>query len=65
MKFLVAFAAVAITAVTAQTPQPQASQVCDADYIVTRCLQTESVKPAKCDPTDFDCLCYAYQAIAT
>ncbi|TQV92021.1 hypothetical protein IF1G_09093 [Cordyceps javanica] len=38
---------------------------CEADYIVTRCLKTENDKAGACASTDFDCLCAAYQAIAT
>jgi hypothetical protein len=38
---------------------------CDADYIVERCLSTETDKVEACESTDYDCLCAAYEAIAT
>lgn len=41
------------------------SSSCEADYIVERCLSTETDKVEACDPTDYDCQCAAYEAIAT
>ncbi|KYK60380.1 hypothetical protein DCS_01517 [Drechmeria coniospora] len=38
---------------------------CDADFIVTQCLSTELPKAQACKTTDYDCLCAAYQSIAT
>ncbi|KAG6038111.1 hypothetical protein E4U41_004533 [Claviceps citrina] len=38
---------------------------CLADYIVRQCLQSENDKLAACAVTDYQCICYASQAIAT
>ncbi|GKT52542.1 uncharacterized protein ColSpa_12723 [Colletotrichum spaethianum] len=38
---------------------------CDAAPIVEACLTSENAKVKDCDPVDYDCLCAAYQAVAT
>ncbi|KAH8699763.1 hypothetical protein BGZ61DRAFT_451275 [Ilyonectria robusta] len=69
MKFFVPLALLAAVGVSAATTVSTAasasSTACDADYIVTQCLETEEKKPALCDSTDYGCLCAAYQSIAT
>lgn len=73
MKFLpLALLAVGVTAQTTIEPTANAapapsgsSSSCDADYIVERCLSTETDKVDACDSTDYDCQCAAYQAVAT
>ncbi|KAM3468078.1 hypothetical protein MY5147_008289 [Beauveria neobassiana] len=59
MKFLAALILLVASIATAQ------DKTCEADYIVTRCLQTENDKVTACNQTDFNCLCASYQAIAT
>ncbi|PNY27470.1 Uncharacterized protein TCAP_02592 [Tolypocladium capitatum] len=58
MKFLVPIALLAAGAAAQD-------KTCDADFIVTQCLSTETVKVQSCGPADYDCLCAAYQAVAT
>lgn len=69
MKFFVPLALLAAVGVSAATTVSTAasasSTACDAEYIVTQCLETEEKKPALCGSTDYGCLCAAYQAIAT
>ncbi|CAH0053100.1 unnamed protein product [Clonostachys solani] len=62
MKFLVPLSLFAV-AVTAQTTATKSG--CDADFILTRCLETEGPRAQACNPTDYVCLCAAYNAIAT
>ncbi|KAK1654446.1 hypothetical protein BDP81DRAFT_415748 [Colletotrichum phormii] len=38
---------------------------CDAAPIVEACLTSENAKVKDCNSTDYDCLCAAYQAVAT
>ncbi|CAM1500914.1 Fc.00g100760.m01.CDS01 [Cosmosporella sp. VM-42] len=68
MKFLFPLALLAVGAVaqttTADAPAASATG-CDADYIVTNCLESETDKVSACDATDYDCLCAAYEAVAT
>ncbi len=80
MKFLAAFTLLVAAGVTAQDKN------CEAEYIVSRCLKTETDKVTSppllllpfspgltnppfqvgaCNQTDLDCLCAAYQAVAT
>lgn len=59
MKFIAALALLTAAGVSAQDSS------CEAEYIVTRCLSTETAKVSACATTDYDCLCAAYQAIAT
>jgi hypothetical protein len=60
MKFLASFAILAAVAgVSAQDKD------CKANYIVDRCLATETDKATSCGATDWDCQCAAYEAIAT
>ncbi|GKU01061.1 phospholipase d1 protein [Fusarium langsethiae] len=70
MKFLwslalFAAAASAQSATDSDAAAPSASSGCDADFIVKRCLETENAKVEECKPTDWDCLCPAYEAVAT
>ncbi|KAF4497001.1 CFEM domain containing protein [Fusarium agapanthi] len=44
---------------------PSASSECEAEYIVKRCLETENAKVQDCKSNDWDCLCAAYEAVAT
>ncbi|KAF5967326.1 CFEM domain-containing protein [Fusarium coicis] len=44
---------------------PSASSECEAEYIVKRCLETENAKVEGCKANDWDCLCAAYEAVAT
>ncbi|KAG5977544.1 hypothetical protein E4U55_006678 [Claviceps digitariae] len=50
--------------VVVQIP-PGGDKDCLANYIVKQCLQTESDKLGACAITDYQCICYASQAIAT
>lgn len=59
MKFITALALLFAAGVTAQ------DEDCEAAYIVTRCLSTETAKADACETEDYDCLCAAYEAIAT
>ncbi|EFY90102.1 hypothetical protein J3459_006177 [Metarhizium acridum] len=73
MKFLVYLAMVAVTSVSAVSTAsaPTVSQPTDGDknclanYIVRQCLLSQNEKLAACDPADYECQCYASQAIAT
>ncbi|TWU70809.1 hypothetical protein ED733_001379 [Metarhizium rileyi] len=72
MKSLVLLALVAITGVSAVTAAvPTASQPVDGDkdclanYIVRQCLQSQNDRLAACQVADYQCRCYAAQAIAT
>jgi hypothetical protein len=59
MKFITALALLFAAGVTAQ------DESCEASYIVTRCLSTETAKVDACQTDDWDCLCAAHEAIAT
>ncbi len=77
MKFLAAIILLVAAGVTADDKN------CEAEYIVSRCLKTETDKVRSplpfssstptdtprqvgaCATTDYDCLCAAYQAVAT
>ncbi|OAA77238.1 hypothetical protein LEL_04061 [Akanthomyces lecanii RCEF 1005] len=59
MKFLAAIILLVAAGVTADDKN------CEAEYIVSRCLKTETDKVGACATTDYDCLCAAYQAVAT
>ncbi|CAG7560530.1 unnamed protein product [Fusarium equiseti] len=70
MKFLWSLALFAAAASAQSTTDsgaaaPSASGECDADYIVKRCLETENAKVEDCKANDWDCLCPAYEAVAT
>ncbi|KAL0942425.1 uncharacterized protein CTRU02_200311 [Colletotrichum truncatum] len=58
MKFFVPLALL-VAAVAAQDPK------CDAAPIVETCLTSENNKVKACKADDWDCLCAAYQAVAT
>ncbi|KAM3500002.1 hypothetical protein MY10362_006793 [Beauveria mimosiformis] len=59
MKFLAALTLLVAAFATAQ------DKTCEAAYIVTRCLETENDKVTACNQADLNCLCAAYQAVAT
>ncbi|KAK6217546.1 hypothetical protein QIS74_07660 [Colletotrichum tabaci] len=59
MKFFYPLALALAAVVAAQDDQ------CDAANIVTACLDSETDKVTACNPTDYDCQCAAYQAVAT
>lgn len=58
-------AAIALVALSFVHAVAAQDKNCEAEYIVTRCLKTETDKAGACDTTDYDCLCAAYEAIAT
>ncbi|WYZ41668.1 hypothetical protein EsH8_V_000563 [Colletotrichum jinshuiense] len=58
MKFFLPVALL-VAAVAAQDPN------CDAAPIVESCLTSERAKVTACNTDDYDCLCAAYQAVAT
>ncbi|UNI20696.1 hypothetical protein JDV02_006762 [Purpureocillium takamizusanense] len=66
MKFLVPLALLIAAGVSAddKTGNDNKSD-CLADYIVAECLSSEEKKAKDCAPADWDCLCAAYEAIAT
>ncbi|KAF9882145.1 hypothetical protein CkaCkLH20_00181 [Colletotrichum karsti] len=66
MKFLLPITLLA-AAVAAQTTAVSSGGTvkCDAENIVETCLQSENAKVQACSPTDYDCQCAAYQAVAT
>lgn len=66
MKFLIPVALLAL-GVSAQSSAAggSSSSKCDADYIVTNCLESENAKLEACDYTDYDCQCAAAQSILT
>ncbi|KAM0557142.1 hypothetical protein ACHAPJ_005405 [Fusarium lateritium] len=70
MKFLwslalFAAAASAQSSTGSDAASPSASGECEAEYIVKRCLETENAKVEDCKANDWDCLCAAYEAVAT
>ncbi|KAJ6440402.1 CFEM domain-containing protein [Purpureocillium lavendulum] len=66
MKFLVPLALLAAAAVSAEDKTGgDSNSDCLADYIVTNCLASETKKASDCAAADWDCLCAAYEAIAT
>ncbi|KAH7149516.1 hypothetical protein B0J13DRAFT_606637 [Dactylonectria estremocensis] len=68
MKFFVTLALLAASvsaASTTTTAATASSTACDADYIVTSCLESEEAKVGACGSTDYGCLCAAYQAVRT
>ncbi|TDZ39786.1 hypothetical protein C8035_v002210 [Colletotrichum spinosum] len=58
MKFFLPLAAL-VAAAAAQTSE------CAAAVILETCLESENAKVAACKSVDYDCLCAAYQAVAT
>ncbi|PNP79645.1 hypothetical protein FNYG_06991 [Fusarium nygamai] len=69
MKFLWSLALFAAAAAAQSSTDsgaaPSASSECEAEYIVKRCLETENAKVEDCKANDWDCLCAAYEAVAT
>jgi len=68
MKFLpaVLLAAVGVSAASVTSPaSPASTSDCQAEFIVTRCLETTTAKVNDCKPADYACLCAAYEAVVT
>ncbi|KAL2198187.1 hypothetical protein P885DRAFT_59820 [Corynascus similis CBS 632.67] len=61
--FLLPLAVLASSAVAQSTTA--SVNACDADYIVERCLTTETAKLDACGGQDFNCRCAAWEAILT
>ncbi|PHH89859.1 hypothetical protein CDD83_5093 [Cordyceps sp. RAO-2017] len=59
MKFFLPLTLLVAAGVSAQDKN------CQADYIVSHCLASEQGKAQSCPATDYDCLCAAYEAVAT
>ncbi|POR38646.1 Uncharacterized protein TPAR_01164 [Tolypocladium paradoxum] len=59
MKFLIPLTLLVAAGVSAQDTS------CEADFIVTKCLADTTPGTTACKPADYDCLCAAYQAVAT
>ncbi|KAL7923660.1 hypothetical protein ACQKWADRAFT_288953 [Trichoderma austrokoningii] len=68
MKFfatlLFAAAGVSAAASSATSPDTPGSS-CLADYILEDCLKSTTTNANNCSPTDYTCLCAAYQAVLT
>ncbi|KAL7913913.1 hypothetical protein GGI35DRAFT_229358 [Trichoderma velutinum] len=66
MKFFATllFAAVGVSAASSTSPDTPGSS-CLADYILEDCLGSTTKTANACKPTDYDCLCAAYQAVLT
>ncbi|PNP54844.1 hypothetical protein THARTR1_04533 [Trichoderma harzianum] len=66
MKFFATllFAAVGVSAASSTSPDSPGSS-CLADYILEDCLGSTTKTANSCKPTDYDCLCAAYQAVLT
>ncbi|KAL6699832.1 hypothetical protein J3F84DRAFT_193177 [Trichoderma pleuroticola] len=66
MKFFATllFAAVGVSAASSTSPDGPGSS-CLADYILEDCLGSTTKTANSCKPTDYDCLCAAYQAVLT
>ncbi|KAK5987114.1 hypothetical protein PT974_11232 [Cladobotryum mycophilum] len=71
MKFFAALALLVAAGANAQSsptaaPGAQPTSDCAADFIVTRCIETEQSKVNDCgNNQNYACLCSAYQAILT
>ncbi|KAL7793571.1 hypothetical protein V8C37DRAFT_401874 [Trichoderma ceciliae] len=67
MKFLATllFAAVGVSAASSATSPDTPGSTCLADYILEDCLKSTTLTANSCKPTDYDCLCAAYQAVLT
>ncbi|KAI6784456.1 uncharacterized protein J7T54_006501 [Emericellopsis cladophorae] len=65
MQFFLALAVLTLGVAAQSTSKAVSTDGCLADYILERCLETEAPKAENCASTDLECLCYAYQAIAT
>ncbi|KAI9900343.1 hypothetical protein N3K66_004605 [Trichothecium roseum] len=70
MKFSLPLAVIALAGNAAAQSTPSSAAAapgasCEAEYIVTRCLQTEKPKVAACKPADYECLCAAHEAVST
>ncbi|KAF4125792.1 GPI anchored serine-threonine rich protein [Geosmithia morbida] len=64
MKFFIPLAMLAAS-VAAQTSTASSDDGCLAENIVKSCLTSETAKADACKSSDFECLCRAYEAIAT
>ncbi|KAL6866009.1 hypothetical protein ACO1O0_002109 [Amphichorda felina] len=54
-----------ISSLAAAPPAATGDSDCLADYVVARCLETETPKAQDCDFSDKECLCIAYSSIST
>ncbi|UKZ61947.1 uncharacterized protein TrAtP1_003209 [Trichoderma atroviride] len=59
------FAAAGVSAASSATSPDAPGSTCLADYILEDCLKSTTVNANNCNPTDYTCLCAAYQAIFT
>ncbi|KAH0495170.1 hypothetical protein TgHK011_008736 [Trichoderma gracile] len=67
MKFFATllFAAAGVSAAGSATGPATPGSTCLADYILEDCLGSTTKTANSCPPTDYDCLCAAYQAVLT
>ncbi|KAL7896492.1 hypothetical protein HDV63DRAFT_401299 [Trichoderma sp. SZMC 28014] len=67
MKFLTILfsTAVGVYAASSATSPDTPGSTCLADYILEDCLKSTTANANNCNPTDYTCLCAAYQAIYT
>ncbi|PTB68062.1 hypothetical protein BBK36DRAFT_1157741 [Trichoderma citrinoviride] len=67
MKFFATllFAAAGVSAAGSATAPSSPGSTCLADYILEDCLGSTTKTANSCQPTDYDCLCAAYQAVLT
>ncbi|EGR52594.1 uncharacterized protein TRIREDRAFT_119963 [Trichoderma reesei QM6a] len=67
MKFFATllFAAAGVSAAGSATAPATPGSTCLADYILEDCLSSTTKTANSCKPTDYECLCAAYQAVLT
>ncbi|KAL7936613.1 hypothetical protein V8C35DRAFT_295953 [Trichoderma chlorosporum] len=67
MKFFATLllAAVGVSAAGSATSPDTPGSTCLADYILEDCLGSTTQTANSCSPTDYTCLCAAYQAVLT
>ncbi|KAL7816512.1 hypothetical protein V8C44DRAFT_290946 [Trichoderma aethiopicum] len=67
MKFFATllFAVAGVSAAGSATGAATPGATCLADYILEDCLGSTTKTANSCKPTDYDCLCAAYQAVLT
>ncbi|KAK1246633.1 hypothetical protein MKX08_000435 [Trichoderma sp. CBMAI-0020] len=57
--------AAGVSAASSATSPDAPGSTCLADYILEDCLKSTTANANNCNPTDYTCLCAAYQAIFT
>lgn len=57
--------AAGVSAASSATSPDAPGSTCLADYILEDCLKSTTANANNCKPTDYTCLCAAYQAIFT